>query len=330
MSELRPFVLDPILVEKPWGGARFGDGSVRIGESWQVADLPAQLVSASPVSRTTVACGPWATATLRDLITRYGAELLGSASATPAGDFPLLVKVLDAAEHLSVQVHPTAAHVERHPDAVLKTESWFIVDALPDAVIYKGLRTGVERGDVERAAGTPAVAELIRPVPALPGEFHHLPAGLIHALGAGVVVAEIQTPSDTTYRLYDWIEEYDRPARALHVDSAVATLELDPPGVTHLPAAEARRMRRLTHNDHYSITEHIESRTEVALESEDELRLVMVLEGEVAIVHPDAAVVVGSDAVAVVPAAAAGETHLAVEGTARFLEVGLVSERAVD
>ena len=324
MSELRPFLLEPILVEKPWGGSRFGDGPVRIGESWQVADLPAELVSASPISRTRVSGGPWAGATLQDLIARYGPELLGSAPATPAGDFPLLVKVLDAAEHLSVQVHPTAAHVEKDPDAVLKTESWFIVDALPDAVIYKGLRPGVERADVEQAAGTPAIVELIQPVPAVPGEFHHLPAGLIHALGAGVVVAEIQTPSDTTYRLYDWTEEYDRPARALHVEEGVAALEVDPAGVIHLPVAEAHRVRPLTHNDHYSITEHIESASEIGLEATDELRLVMVLEGEVAVVHPDDTVVVGSDAVAVVPAAAAGETYLAVEGSARFLEVGLV------
>ena len=239
------------------------------------------------------------------------------------------LKVLDAAEHLSVQVHPTAAHVEMHPDAVLKTESWFIVDAFPEAVIYKGLRPGVERGDVARAAGTPAIVELIQPVPAVPGEFHHLPAGLIHALGAGVVVAEIQTPSDTTYRLYDWTEEYERAARALHLDSAVAALELDPPGVTHLPAAEAHRVRLLTRNDHYSITEHIESRAEIALESEDELRMVMVLEGDVAVVHRDARVVVGPDAVAVVPAASAGQTHLVVTDTARFLEVGLVSQEGV-
>ncbi len=140
-----------------------------------------------------------------------------------ATDFPLLIKFLDASENLSVQVHPSPEYAASRAGAFLKTECWYIIDAEPGAVIYKGLRPEVTREEFSRlarsgAAGGRALVDAMVALPAVPGECHNLPSGTVHALGAGVLVAEVQTPSDTTYRLYDW----GRTGRALHVEESIA------------------------------------------------------------------------------------------------------------
>ena len=221
----QPLRLEPRLVAKPWGGQRLGpaDPEGPIGEQWQVADLDPEATSVDrPV--TPVATGPLAGATLRELIAAAPQALLGSARPVQGG-FPLLVKLLDAGQHLSVQVHPPRGYVDEHPGARLKSESWVVLDAAPGAELFIGLEDGVGPGDLRKAAGTPELVPLLRRWPAVPGAVHHLPAGTIHALGAGTLVAEVQTPSDTTFRLYDWSEEYERAPRGLHVEQALACVE---------------------------------------------------------------------------------------------------------
>jgi len=225
-----PLHLRPLLVPKPWGGRRlerFGKqlpADTMIGESWEVADLdPSATPVEDPVTR--VVSGAHADRTLQELIASDRDGLLGDAPDL-AGRFPLLVKVLDAREHLSVQVHPPASYVADHPEVSHKTESWVVLDADPDAELLIGIAPGVALSAVASAVGTPALVPMLRRVPAVPGEVHHLPAGTIHALAAGVMVAEVQTPSDTTFRVYDWIDKYDRPPRTLHLREALRALEL--------------------------------------------------------------------------------------------------------
>lgn len=257
---VEPVHFTPILVDKPWGGrrlARFGrdlpDGAL-IGESWEVADLVPDSTSVTHAA-TRVAAGPDKGATLSELILRDGSALLGDA-APVGGRFPLLVKLLDAREHLSVQVHPTAEYVDEHPAAHLKTESWVVMDAEPGAELMLGLADGVTMHDLRNAAGTPAMVPLLRRVTARVGDVHHLPAGTIHALGAGVMVAEVQTPSDTTFRLYDWAEKYHRPPRDLHLEAALASIELgwehnfQPPGPRQTGGA------LLVDTPHYRLIRH--------------------------------------------------------------------------
>ena len=258
-----PLQLAPVLVPKPWGGRRLGGLGRRlppgatIGESWDVADLSAEDTAvADPCSR--VLDGPSAGRSLAELLDEDPAALLGSVPAV-AGRFPLLVKTLDAREHLSVQVHPTAADAGLDPTATPKTESWLVLAADPGAVLYLGVRHGVEVDDLRRAAGTPAIVELLRQVPARPGSLHHLPAGVVHALGAGVVVLEVQTPSDTTYRLYDWTEEYGRAPRSLHLEEALAVaataweVNTDRARAVHRAAGE---VGPLLDTEHYRISRH--------------------------------------------------------------------------
>lgn len=215
-----PVVFEPLFQPRPWGGRRlashFGKAlppEIAIGESWELSGLPGH------VSR--VRGGPLAGLTLTELVGRWGERLLGRA-ALRAGRFPLLIKFLDAREPLSVQVHPPAPHVDA------KDEAWFIVAADAGAELLIGLREGVSRADLAAAAGRAATVDLLRCWPAVPGCCYLLPSGTPHALGGGVLVAEVQTPSDVTYRLYDW-ERRDaagRP-RALHIAEGLACVRED-------------------------------------------------------------------------------------------------------
>ena len=276
-----PFALSPVLVERPWGGRRlerYGKAlppGLSIGESWEVADLPDGVAKGVSNPRSVVSTGPLAGITLGAVMRRHGRELLGEGRAV-SGEFPLLVKLLDAREHLSVQVHPDAGYVSRHPGVRLKTESWYVMAADPGSVLYLDLARDVARADLEAAIGTARVVDLLRSVPAQVGAFHHLPAGLVHALGAGVMVAEAQTPSDTTFRIYDWSEEYGRTPREMHGPQALEAVVLGPEGAVSLPPAVGPGSRLLEANPHYRLVEHRGSQIVPAATG---LRIHLVVEG---------------------------------------------------
>jgi mannose-6-phosphate isomerase len=147
--------------------------------------------------------GPQAGKTLTELLTGLGADLLGQAKPIE-GRFPLLLKLLDANDVLSLQVHPDAdAVAEIGGGAALKPECWYILESR-DGFIYKGLQPGVTPKQFRQALEQDKVTPLLRRFDVKAGDFHYIAAGTVHALGAGVVCAEIQSPSDTTYRVSDW------------------------------------------------------------------------------------------------------------------------------
>jgi mannose-6-phosphate isomerase len=213
--ETYPYKFTPIYKEKIWGGRNlqrlFGRDlppGESIGESWELADL------VEGVSR--VANGPAAGATLTDLVGQLGQRLLGGARPMPDGRFPLLLKLLDASDILSLQVHPDADAVKAiGPAAALKTECWYVIESR-DGMIYKGVRPGVTAEQFRQAIESDTVERFVTAYRVAAGDFHYLPAGTVHALGAGVVVAEVQTPSDTTYRVTDWGR-----GREIHVERSM-------------------------------------------------------------------------------------------------------------
>jgi mannose-6-phosphate isomerase len=218
---------------------------------------------------------------LSELLGRFGAEFLGSAGPMPDGRFPLLVKLLDAREHLSVQVHPPAEIADRDPGIRAKSESWYVIQTEPDSKLWFDVRTDVDFEELEAAAGTAAFLTLLGEVPARVGDFHHIPAGRVHALGAGVLVLEIQTPSDTTFRIYDWNEMYARPPRELHLGEAVRSIVRGDPTAVSVAGAAGAGVRDLVRTPDYWIREHRADGDSVALDEREELRVLTVIRGAV-------------------------------------------------
>ena len=193
-----------------------------IGEAWLVSDH-AQHVSV-------VAEGPLRGTTLRELVEAAPAELLGNwAKLTPQGRFPLLLKILDAAEPLSIQVHPSDADAIRlHEPDVGKTEMWHILSAEDGSELFCGFRGRITRARFEAVARTGDPAELLHRIPAKPGLSVFVAAGTVHAIGAGIVLSEIQQNSDITYRVSDWGRlQDDGTPRALHLEKAAEVARFD-------------------------------------------------------------------------------------------------------
>lgn len=237
---LYPLLFRPRFVEKIWGGRKIETvlgkslpPGKQVGESWELYDFPPGVVDDTDkwVS-VPVANGPLAGRTLHELVAEHGRELMGDVALTgDAGQFPLLVKYLDAREDLSVQVHPDAAYAADNPGAHLKTEAWYVVEHEPDARLLMGLVPGTAKAAFADAIAAGTVEDRINAVRVRPGDCHFLPSGTVHALGAGILVAEVQTPSDTTYRVFDFnrVEPATGQPRTLHVEQAMACIDFDTP-----------------------------------------------------------------------------------------------------
>jgi len=216
-----PIVLGPLLKHRVWGGTRIcpflklPDPPMPIGEAWLVADLPTTIADgASPILS-----GHGTGSTLKDVMAAERDLILGRAAASPSGDFPLLVKLLDADEPLSVQVHPSAGYARSHADCFMKSEAWLILEARANAVLYRGIRRDLDAPTFARHLAEGGVIDDLLHEPVRAGQTFWLPSGICHALGAGTLAAEYQTPSDTTFRVYDW--DRNDPNRPLHVGPAM-------------------------------------------------------------------------------------------------------------
>jgi mannose-6-phosphate isomerase len=227
-TALYPLTFDPVFKDYPWGGrnlaTRLGrtipDGIV--AESWEIAAHPN---GSSPIKN-----GPLTGKTLSEAMALWGSRLVGSnsAEALELGKFPLLIKLLDANRWLSVQVHPDDAYGLANEGEFGKTEMWVVLHAEPAAEIIYGFKPGVTPAQYAAELQAGAAEKSLHRLPVQTGDVVFVPAGAIHALGPGVIVAEIQQNSDTTYRIYDW----GRP-RPIHVEQAMAVLDfaLVAPGV---------------------------------------------------------------------------------------------------
>ncbi len=217
-----PLSFQSVFKDYIWGGRNLETRLGRelppgdVAESWEIA--------AHANGQSTVANGPLAGCTLADLQQRWGERLLGSSADYES--FPLLIKLLDANRWLSVQVHPDDAYARKHAGELGKTELWIILHAEPGAEIIYGLKAGVDRQSLALAAEAGAVDSVLHRLPVHTGDAVYVPAGTVHALGPGAIVAEIQQNSDTTYRLYDWGRAgADGQSRPLHVDQALDVID---------------------------------------------------------------------------------------------------------
>lgn len=237
---------EPLAQERIWGGRnlaeRFGRNLAegkKIGETWELVDRPeAQSREKESGQR------------LPELWSGPERKRLFGSRAPDTERFPILIKLLDAQDKLSLQVHPPAERA-RELAGEPKTEMWFFLETQPEAEILAGLRSGVNRREFEKALSSGTVADCFHRLKTEPGAAMFLPSGRVHAIGAGNVILEIQQNSDTTYRVYDWGRKDDAGnPRALHVQEALASIRWD----DYEPAFVQPRGERMLVCDHFKIT----------------------------------------------------------------------------
>ena len=207
-----------------WGGRRleseFGKNlppQRPIGESWEIVDRPE--------AQSVVRNGPLRGKTLHELWTQYREEIFGDVPDSPR--FPLLLKLLDAHEKLSSQVHPPAKFAERLGGEP-KTEFWYVAAADPGAEVYLGFGESITRDQFEKALREGTAADHVHKIRVRAGDAAFLPAGRFHAVGAGILLIEIQQNSDTTYRVFDWNRMDDKgKQRQLHIDQALRCIDFN-------------------------------------------------------------------------------------------------------
>ncbi len=222
---LYPIKFKPILKDKIWGGSKLSpkfkelQSSTTIGESWELSDLEDDI--------SVVSNGKLEEVTLTELMEIYMGELVGDSNFNYFGlGFPLLIKFIDA--NLSFQVHPDDEFAEKHYGLSGKTEMWYVVEAEPESGIYAGFKNGTTRAQAIEAIENQTIESIVQFYPVKKGDVFYVPAGTVHAIGKGVLVAEIQQTSDVTLRIYDWnrIDDAGHP-RELHIEEAKEAIHFE-------------------------------------------------------------------------------------------------------
>jgi len=223
---MNPITFKPLYMERVWGGREFErvyhrslpDPAQPFGESWEIVDREGE--------QSVVDEGPLAGKTLHELWTFHREDIFGSGYESHPR-FPILIKMLDARDELSIQVHPPArlaAELGGEP----KTEMWYIADCDPAAKLYVGLKQGVTKADFEKAIEDGSVEQCVHAIAPQPGDSIFIASGRLHAIGAGFLIHEIQQNSDTTYRVFDWNRlGLDGKPRQLHVAQSMASIDFD-------------------------------------------------------------------------------------------------------
>ena len=232
--ELYPLRFKPVYKDYLWGGTKIVAKYQRAvppgiyAESWEVSD---RLDGMSVVTN-----GPLAGKPLRELAQRFGPQFMGASVRTKF--FPLLIKLIDASDRLSVQVHPDDGTARRFGGEA-KTEMWYVLDAKPDAHVYAGLKPGVNQAKFEEAIRTKRLEEVLNCIPVSVGDAIFVPGGRVHAIDRGCLMFEVQQNSNTTYRVYDWGRVgLDGKARPLHIHEALRVINWNDTAPPKVPQAK--------------------------------------------------------------------------------------------
>lgn len=284
MPELPPLRFRPIVREYLWGGRRLGTelgkpigDSDRAAESWEVVD--------HGDDQSTVAFGALVGKELHELVTHEGAALFGRHSPQP--QFPLLFKYLDCQQTLSVQVHPDDAQAAKlDPPDLGKTEAWVILAAEPGSKVYAGLKPGVDRAMLEREVARGTCDLCLHEFEPRVGDCILIEAGTVHALGAGLLIGEIQQASDTTYRLFDWNRvDRDGCPRELHIAQALDTIDFSrgPVNAAKPTAANTPGVERLVACDKFVLDRwKIDALQRISYD--DRFHIFAVVEGDISLI----------------------------------------------
>lgn len=221
---MHAITFNSIYMERVWGGRELEKIFTRAlpaadlpyGEAWEMSDRPAE--------QSIVNHGPLKGTSLNELWQNRREEIFGS-GFEDSPRFPLLIKILDARDKLSIQVHPPA-EIASELGGEPKTEMWYIADATPDAKLYVGMKAGITKTDFQDAIEKGSVDQLVHSITPKRGDSIFIPSGRLHAIGAGIVIYEIQQNSDTTYRVFDWNRMgLDGVPRDLHVEQSIRCID---------------------------------------------------------------------------------------------------------
>ncbi len=323
--ELYPLRFDPIFKPALWGGqslkARFGrpPSTEAIGEAWVLSDEPSQ---GSRVNE-----GPLVGAALRELMLTRRDELLGRA-ASIHDRFPLLLKFLEASQPLSVQVHPDDAQAKRltgDAKACGKTEAWVILESNAGSLVYAGLLPGVDAAGFRRALANDTLAEVMHRYTPQLGDCIFLEAGVIHAIGAGLMLFEVQQTSDITYRLYDWgrLDVATGLPRVLHLEQGILCTNIasgpcNPAKPNQVLGSKRERLVSCP----YFILDRVNSDKAFVVGAVGECRAVVVIEGCGALHHDGIRYPLRFGDVLLLPASV-GACECVPEGNLTILECGI-------
>jgi mannose-6-phosphate isomerase len=322
MATLYPLRFAPVFRRYVWGGRKLGTILGKpIGpgndyaESWEVVD--------HGEDQSRVADGPLKGMSLHDLTLKHGKELLGRHDPQPR--FPLLFKFLDCEKTLSVQVHPNDQQAAKldPPDAG-KTEAWVVLAAKSGSVIYAGLKRGFDRPALEREVARGACELCLHRFEPAPGDCVFLPAGGIHALGAGLMISEIQQASDVTFRLFDWNRlGTDGKPRPLHVEQALDAIDYNrgPIDPQKPRPTERRHVSRLVECDKF-VVDRWEFDEPYRVGGDDRFHLISVLHGAIEIIGDPMQKPLFAGQTVLLPAEM-GRCYLVPEGSTTLLDVYL-------
>lgn len=223
-----PLKFEPIYKNKIWGGRnlkRIFNKNIHeesVGESWEIAS--------HENGESIIKNGTYKSMTIQELVTEQDQKVLGEKAVDEYHKkFPLLIKLIDAQDNLSVQVHPDDQYASRFEDGESgKTELWYILNAEPGAKIIYGLQENINKEQFKEAIKNSSINKLLNEVEVKTGDFFYIPAGTVHAIGKGIMIAEIQQNSDTTYRVYDWDRVDDKGnSRDLHINKALDVIDFN-------------------------------------------------------------------------------------------------------
>lgn len=311
-----PLRLQPIFKQRPWGGQRLAGQWAKSdpvhrawAESWEAVDLGAD--------QSRVVGGPFDGQPLGELIRQRSGEMLGEHSHWRR--LPFLFKLLDAAKTLSVQVHPNDEQATRMGlGAVGKSEAWLILAADPESRLFVGLKPNVDRRCLENHLASGTVSECLLEFPARVGDVFSVPAGTVHVIGAGVSLAEIQQPSDITFRLFDWNRrDASGNLRPLHCDQAMECIDFfrrtpNPHSPTPLATADfevaaarlknATRHEVLIHTEHFRWRRHTSSGAVFQIPTLARCRTLTSLAGTAYVIHADGSILLNPGETLFIPA----------------------------
>jgi mannose-6-phosphate isomerase len=320
MTPLYPLVFRPVFKRYLWGGRRLGtmlgkaigEGN-DYAESWEIAD--------HEHGQSIVANGPLAGMSLHELVMTRGQELLGRHH--PQSRFPLIFKYLDCQHDLSVQVHPDdAAAAKLTPPDLGKTEAWVVLHAEPGSRIYAGLKPGCDNAKLRAAVAQGHVEQWLHSFEPRSGDCIFISAGTIHALGAGLLVGEIQQASDTTYRLHDWNRVgADGKPRPLHIDQSLDAIDYSAVDITPQRPDLRGPAECLVTCDKFVLNRWTLT-SATRFDTNNSCRLVSILDGEVLISSPSGPVSLGCGQTVLLPACL-GHVELRPRGPTTLLEARL-------